>query len=115
MNLNTGRKQKAGDIQRKVPVTVRAIIQRINRAIAKRDGCVHGLEWPHECDALAHGCAPLRVLKKARGSIRRTDVGEFYILNVLKNWIDETDVDLAKLARELGVLRPWEEVEEAEA
>jgi len=94
---------------RKVPVTARALIQRINRALAKRDGCVHGQEWPHRWDGV-RSCYPASVLKIARGRAW-LDVGEFYILDSATNAVAEPGVDLAALAHKLKVLQAWEEFE----
>lgn len=76
----------------KVPVTSRALIQRINRAMRK-----------NEDD---------RVVKKTRG--RKPSVGEFYVLNTRGNWVDFPDVDLVELAKEYEVIQPWEELREGE-
>jgi hypothetical protein len=69
-----------------VPVTMRALIQRINRKIAM-DG---------------------EVLKTARGQAARAELGDYYIINVHHNFVSAKDVDLEARGRELGVLRPYE-------
>lgn len=75
---------------RKVPITMRALIQRINRKLADDDD----------------------VLKVARGEKMRQDAGDFYIVNTRLNGLTGKDVDPEKLARELGLLKDWEAVSE---
>jgi hypothetical protein len=74
----------------KVPVTKRALIQRVNRALAK-DG---------------------EQLKATKGAQAQLDLGEFYVVDVSLNAVSRKDVDLEKLARELGVLKPYEALAE---
>jgi hypothetical protein len=75
-----------------IPVSERAIVQRINRKFLVEDG------------------APARELKKTRGGRAKFDLGDFYVLNTERNTIDEHHVDLETLARELGVLADWEHI-----
>jgi len=70
----------------KVPVSERAIIQRINRVLAK-DG---------------------EMLKKSRPNKYINELGDFYRLDIRKNFIVEKDVDLQALARETKSLAEWE-------
>jgi hypothetical protein len=72
----------------KLPVSERAVIQRINRKL-KSDN---------------------EMVRKARGSAR--SLGEYYVIDFNRNWITGQNVDIEELARELGVLREWETVEE---
>ena len=72
----------------KVPVTQRALIQRINRAL------------DHE------------VVKVSRGMRARIDCGEFYAVDVSTNAISAKDIDLEKWGRDLEVLKPYEELAE---
>jgi hypothetical protein len=78
-------KTKAG----KIPVTMRALIQRINRKLAKEDFGPPGEQ-----------------LRKSKRS------GVYYIINFRGNYVTHMDVDVEGLGRELGVLREWEQVEE---
>jgi hypothetical protein len=80
-----------------VPVSLRALIQRINRKLATDQGALYADQ-----------------LRKARGLRWRQTVGEYYLLNVFRNAVDNTRVDPETLGRELGVLAPWEIVEEIE-
>jgi hypothetical protein len=73
----------------RAPVSLRAVIQRINRKLR-----------------------PDKTLKASRGEPARLDVGAFYVVDHRTNAIQQRDVDLEALARELGVLKPWEEVRE---
>ena len=72
----------------KVPVTVRAVTQRINRALRARG----------------------ETLKAARGVRARQDLGDYYTIQVDRNAVVDTHVDLERLARELGALAPYEQV-----
>jgi hypothetical protein len=72
-----------------VPVTMRALLQRINRNLAKED----------------------KVLKAARGASARQKLGDYYVIDVDGNAIAFRHVDPEALGRKLGVLEPWESVE----
>jgi len=69
----------------KAPVTERALLQRVNRRLAKSGG----------------------VLRKA---LSPEPLGAFFVVDTNRNIVANTHVDLEKLGRELGVLRSWEEV-----
>jgi hypothetical protein len=71
----------------KVPVSTRALSQRINRALAK-DG---------------------KKLVKARSAEIEETLGSWYIVN--GQGVDDCQIDLEEYARELGVLKGWECVE----
>ena len=79
--------------RRQVPVSMRALVQRINRALAKEG----------------------EVLKKLRGVRYRADFGTYYIVNISRNCLETTDVDPVALGQELGVLAAWETVRGEEA
>jgi hypothetical protein len=72
----------------KVPVSVRAVIQRINRKL-KPD---------------------LEALKISRSARMRSQAGQYYIIDYRMNAITNLDVDPEKWARDLGVLADWEAV-----
>ena len=72
----------------KVPVTRRALIQRANRALAKEG----------------------RLLRAYRGGRPDAWLGELFIVDTSRNIPVEGDVDLEKLAKELGVLKPFEKL-----
>lgn len=73
----------------KVPVTMRALIQRLNRALAK-DG---------------------QQLKAYRTAPEHPDFGLYYSVDVNRNSIKAEHVDPEKWARDMGVLKPYEMVE----
>jgi len=73
-----------------VPVTARALVQRINRKLAEHD----------------------LVVRKTRGGRAESELGDFYTLNFRINGIVETRVDLEALGREEAVLRDWEHLAE---
>ena len=70
------------------PVTLRALLQRLNRKLAKEG----------------------EVLKTLRGQRYANDLGRYYIVNLDRKAIDTTDVDPVALGRALGVLAAWEMV-----
>jgi hypothetical protein len=74
----------------KCKVRERALIARINRKLALA-------RW--RCGA--------------RGASAQHDVGQYYLLNWRRESVVRTHVSLEQLARELGVLRPWEEISAA--
>jgi hypothetical protein len=69
---------------KKMPVSERAAVQRINRALKHND----------------------QILKKGRGRIR----GQYYLVDFKHNWVVHENVGIPALAGELGVLGKWEEV-----
>jgi hypothetical protein len=73
---------------RKIPVSPRTVIQRINRKLAK------------ECEQL----------KATRDGRDEQDLGRYYIINFNRNWIVSHHVDLEKQAQKLLVLAPWKAV-----
>jgi hypothetical protein len=73
---------------KKVPVTMRAVIQRLNRHLAHRD----------------------EKLKAYRGERDRFNMGDYYIIDVSENVVLVKDVDPEQKAREAGVLKAWEKV-----
>lgn len=73
---------------KKVTVSLRATIQRINRKL-KPD---------------------LQSVKTARGERLRQEVGDYYIIDYDRNYVADKDIDPEAYARELGVLQPWETV-----
>jgi hypothetical protein len=74
-----------------VPVSLRAVIQRINRKLR----------------------ASGEVLKTARSTNVASSVGWHYIVDTDNNWISSQRVDPEALARELGVLQDYETVVES--
>ncbi len=69
-----------------VPVTERALLQRINRVLANEG----------------------KQLQKARGGTARLELGDYYSVNVRRNFVVQKDVDLEELGRKLNSLRPYE-------
>jgi len=76
----------------RVAVSMRALVQRINRHLKEND----------------------EIMKSPRGRRMRWDVGDFYVIDAKRNFVVSKDVDPEALGRELGVLKPWEKVEEIE-
>lgn len=76
----------------KIPVSPRALIQRINRKLRDEN----------------------EVVRAARGERAKQQLGDFYRLDVDRNAVVQTDVDLEELGRELGVLSAAEVLDDAE-
>ena len=74
----------------KVPISARALAQRINRALHHQD----------------------EMLKKARGARAQAELGDYYTVNWRLNVLTNKHVDLEALGRELKVLKDFEEVTE---
>jgi hypothetical protein len=79
--------------KQKVPISRRALIARINRKLAN-DG------W--------------ETLKIARGWNAIHNLGEMYLLDVHRNAVTQTNVDLEDFAKEHGVLQDWEQLEDGQ-
>jgi hypothetical protein len=77
-------KKKAKQI--KILVSERALIARINRKLAKDN------------QKLCH----------SRSAQTQSSVGEYYIIDAVRNGIIHQRVGPESLAKELGVLKPWE-------
>jgi hypothetical protein len=77
---------------RKVPITMRALIARINRKLKPE----------------------METLKAARGRRDRADLGDFYIINFERNWLVAARVDPEAYGRELDALLGYEVVEQEE-
>ena len=87
--------------QQKVPITKRAIIARINRKL--------------------HQQPNPEVLRAARGERQAEELGDYYTIETgtfgvartaISQGVCRVHLNLEKLGRELGVLEPWERIEE---
>lgn len=78
----------------KKPVSSRALLQRINRALERRAKTEGGM-WEKLI-----ACRP--------GTRDYADLGAFYEVDYEKNAITGKYIDLEKFGRELEVLKPWE-------
>ena len=82
-----------------VPVSERALVQRVNRKLRHDD----------------------RRLCAARGfwaegtHYDSTDLGRYYVVDVMRNAVVDRQVDLETYGRDLGVLASWESLSEAES
>jgi hypothetical protein len=70
----------------KVPVTTRALLQRVNRKLA-----ADGMQ-----------------LKATRGMRAVADLGDFYVIDASRNFVVDKYVNIEELGRKVGALRPWE-------
>ena len=73
-----------------IPVAKRALLARINRHLATKG----------------------QKLFAARSERIRAVVGDFYLIDTDKNLHIDDHIDLEEFGRELGVLQPWEKLEE---
>ncbi len=71
----------------KVPISERALVQRINRKLADEG----------------------QLVKKARERVATT-LGDYFVVDLTSNAVMDQDVDLEKLGRELKVLHDYETV-----
>jgi hypothetical protein len=79
------RRTSKGD---KSPVSPRALVQRIQRVLGKRD----------------------ELIRAGRGKAT-SELGDYYTVDLRTNALIEKDVNIEALGRELGVLKPWEKLE----
>jgi hypothetical protein len=83
----------------KVPVTERALIQRINRKLAADNQLLR----------------TARYIRDDRGGwYPNPDLGRYYVIDLNGNLLIYRDVDLEQLARELAAIAPWEQLAAAE-
>ncbi len=75
--------------QKQVPVSERAISQRLNRVLREKNQ---------------------EIRKTREGTIARTNLGEWYIIDTEKNVVVYTNVDMEYHARYQKVLADWEKV-----
>jgi hypothetical protein len=74
-------------VEDKVPISERALIQRINRVLTKRN----------------------EVLKTTRNkSLQAVSLGRYFIVN--SNGLKQKNIDLEDYARTLDVLQSWEQL-----
>jgi len=70
----------------KIPITKRALVQRINRHLRKSNEALRGK--------------------------RDGNTGEYYLVDFGRNTVVQDVVAIEKLGRELGVLKPFERLED---
>jgi len=73
----------------KVPVSERALVQRVNRMLAQED----------------------QALKKTRGSRWLNDLGAYYTADLQHNAILDRMVDLEEFGKEFGMLAEYEHLD----
>ena len=72
----------------KIPITKRALAQRINRKLATEG----------------------EKLVKARSERLALELGDYYAVDIGRNCVSRKDFELEGLGRQLGVLKPYEKV-----
>lgn len=77
---------------RQQAVSKRAVLQRVNRRLAEREEAVK----THRSSGSSGGQA--------------WEAGDFYQIDISRNSLIDSDVDLESLARELGALAAWEKL-----
>jgi len=78
--------------QTRVPVTERALVQRLNRSLA-----ADGMQ-----------------LKKTVGARAFATLGDYYVVDISRNFVVEKEIDIESLGRKRKVLAEWEVLEEKE-
>jgi hypothetical protein len=73
----------------KIPLTKRALIQRINRKLRRQDE---------------------RLCSCRRASRAWRELGDYYIVDTHRNMIRDTGIDVEKYAKQIGALQPFEQV-----
>ena len=53
------------------------------------------------------------ICESGRGAAVEVDVGRYFVVDLKRNVVAYSDVDLEQLGRELGVLQPWEKLNAA--
>jgi len=81
----------------RAPVTERALMQRLNRALAKEGRLLR---------------TQRSVDYRGRRLYRSPELGRFFVVDVNRSIVVDKKVDLEELGRELGVLNAWEDVSE---
>jgi hypothetical protein len=76
----------------KVPVTLRALVQRINRSLSHSGRALRRSRRYHNHDVIHYD----------------PNLGEFYVVSTEHGWLVEKDVNVEQLARSLEVLASWE-------
>ena len=71
-----------------VPVSQRSVMARINRVLSQSD----------------------ERLMTARSARTIQDCGEFYVVDVRRNFLAAKNIDVVKLAKELACLKPYERI-----
>jgi hypothetical protein len=74
--------------EQKVPVSTRALIQRVNRKLEAKN----------------------MQLKATRGMRAIADLGEFFVIDASRNFVVDKYVNIEELGRKVGALQPWEEL-----
>ncbi len=78
----------------KVPVSERALIQRINRKLQADDEMIRASRWIRSDGRLYED----------------SNTGRFFIVNFRTNFMGASHVDIEVLGHELGALKAWEEL-----
>lgn len=74
----------------KVKISHRALMIRVNRKLAKKE----------------------QLLKKCKpSSAAYPDLGGYYVIDTMQNSVTSKNCNFEELAKELDVLKPWEELE----
>jgi hypothetical protein len=80
----------------KVPISERALLQRLNRALAKEDLMVKKSRSKDQ---------------DSRGNYVYRELGEFFVVNTQRNVVDSKNIDLEDWGKKMKVLKPWERLE----
>lgn len=78
---------------KKVPVSPRALMQRINRKLREKEHAVKKSRPYYD---------------QGRGPYYNNNLGEYYVLDLRTNTLLWVDINLENLGREEGAMAPWE-------
>jgi hypothetical protein len=87
----------------KAAVSLRALLQRVNRKLANEEELIRRTRPIY--DVMGGDTEHLR-------PIYDHNLGQFYRIDTRRNFVVETHVDLEAIARKLGAIAPWEQLEE---
>jgi hypothetical protein len=85
--------------QTKTMVTERALLQRVNRKLAPKEQKVRRNR-------------PFYDGPRELGRAHYTELGRFYVVDTARNTIDEMDINLEEIGRELGAMGACEALQE---
>jgi hypothetical protein len=77
----------------KASVAARVLVQRINRKLAREDKILRMTRASHDEES---------------GPYYDQNLGRYFVVDVGRNCVADTHLDLEAFAREIGALAPWE-------
>ena len=94
----------------RIPVSRRALTQRVNRVLAKNGECLRTYS-PSRLPRLTMYTASEADARKVEGDPTYTDQYTLFIVDPVRGEVVQNHLDLEELGRALGVLKPYESLE----